>query len=90
MASYNLNAKITTIENRVLNIDKNLDSKFINIQNQNKTITSVFSQRIETLDNRIKVLEESLKDLNSRYEANLRLINELKPIVGQKRKWWQI
>ncbi len=89
MASYSLNARLTTLENKISNIDRNIDSKLINLQNHNKNIISSFSQSMTTLDIRIKEMEQALQTLKQQYEENNKLLNSISPKVGQKRKWWQ-
>jgi uncharacterized coiled-coil protein SlyX len=90
MASYSLNARLATLENRISTVDKDIDSKFINLQNQNKTIISSFGQRITTLEDKIKEMDEALKGLQQKYEENKQLLDKFCPKVGQKRKWWQV
>jgi hypothetical protein len=89
MASYTLNARLTTLENRISYVDKNIDSKFINLQNQNKNITLIYGQRILTLEGQILKMEEALLNLQQKYEENSRMLDRLCPKVGQKRKRWQ-
>lgn len=75
MASYSLNARLTTIETKISNVD----STFYNIH-----------QCITSIEDKIKQIEEGLQQLQYKYEENNRLLNSLQSKVGQKRKWWQM
>ena len=45
---------------------------------------------IESLELKIKLLEESILTLKIKYEENAKLINEFAPKVGKKRQRWQV
>jgi acyl carrier protein phosphodiesterase len=57
-----------------------------NIQNQNKTINSTITQKIITLEEKIILMEQSLQDLQHKYEENNKLLSQFIPTVGKKRK----
>lgn len=82
----NLNNRLTTVENKLNMIDKSTDSKFIYIQGQNRTTNSVFTEKFLSLEEKIKIMEESLQALQKQYDENNKLLDKLEPKVGQKRK----
>jgi hypothetical protein len=86
----NLNNRLTSVENKLNILDKSTDAKFIYIQGQNRTINSVVTDKISTLEERIKLMEESLQALQKQYDENNKLLDKLRPVVGKKRKWWQV
>ena len=90
MASYNLNSRFTNLENRFSTFEKNTDSKFISIQNQQKIYSTGLVMRIDALEKQIKDMEVALQTLQQRYEENQLQLSKLEPKVGQKRKWWQV
>ena len=45
---------------------------------------------IESLELKIKLLEESILALKIQYEENAKLISEFVPKVGKKRQRWQV
>ena len=45
---------------------------------------------IESLELKIKLLEESILTLKIQYEENAKLISEFVPKVGKKRQRWQV
>lgn len=85
-----LNNKVISVENKLNILDKSIDAKLVYIQGQNRTITKGFTDKITIIENKIKEMEESLKELERKYEENKVILNKLEPKVGEKRKWWQV
>lgn len=82
--------KFGMLESKISNINRDTDAKIVAIQNQNKNIISTFGSRFELLEKQINTMDVALKELQRKYEENVRRLNELEPKVGQKRKWWQV
>ena len=74
-----LENKLRKIENdNIENINKTII--------QNKTINSNFDKRITSLEESINQMGKSLETLRLQYEENNRILEGLRPKVGQKRK----
>lgn len=86
----NLNNRLTTVENKLNILDKGIETKLVYIQGQNRTTNSVFTEKILSIEEKIKIMEESLEALQKQYDENNKLLDKLRPVVGKKRKWWQV
>ena len=85
-----INEKCAKLESKIRRVEKDTIDDINTMRSQNKTIDSKFNERITSLEIQIKLMEESLKSLKIQHEENITLINELRPKVGKKRKWWQV
>ena len=74
-----LESKIRKVENDI--IESNSKNTL-----QTKNIHSNFDKQIQTIEESIKQMEKSLEALRVQYEENNRILDELKPKVGQKRR----
>lgn len=86
----NLNNRLTSVENKLNILDRGSETKLVYLQGQIRTTNSVFTDKISTLEERIKLMEESLQALQKQYDENNKLLDKLRPVVGKKRKWWQV
>jgi septation ring formation regulator EzrA len=82
--------KLNSLEKKIFNIENSVESKFVNLNTQNRTINKALSDRYDIIENKIKMMEEALKILQTQYEENCKKINDLEPKIGQKRWWWQM
>ncbi len=78
-----LEGKIRKVENDI--IESNSKNTI-----QTKNIHSNFERRITSIEENIKQIEKSLEALRIQYEENNKVLEELRPKVGKKRKWWQV
>ena len=82
--------KCNKLENKLRKVEndniENINKTII----QNKTIHSNFDRQIKNIEENIKQIEKSLEALRIQYEENNKVLEELRPKVGKKRKWWQI
>ena len=78
-----LEGKIRKVENDI--IESNSKNTI-----QTKNIHSNFEKRITSIEENIKQIEQALEGLKLQYEQNNKLLEELRPKVGKKRKWWQV
>lgn len=77
------------LESKICKIENNSIEDMNSIRSQNKTTHLEFNKKIVSLEIQITLMEESLKLLKIKHDENIEVINELKPKVGKKRKWWQ-
>jgi predicted nucleic acid-binding Zn-ribbon protein len=81
-----INGKINKIE-RYIMIKENIISNDINkIRSEIKTFDSRFTEKVNNLELQIKGMEESLGALQKQFEENNKILKELIPVAGQKRK----
>jgi chromosome segregation ATPase len=95
--SQRFDLKTHTISEKINNLEKKINRvEYSNIENNNKStsinkeINSNFNKKIINLEENITKMQQSLDALRLQYEENNRILNELRPKVGKKRKWWQI
>lgn len=84
------NTRIAQLENKVYNLERGLESKIVNNATQTSNIIRNFSKKIEDLETKIKTMEEALATLNEKHNENCKILKNLEPQVGKKRKWWQV
>ncbi len=85
-----LTEKYNKLENKIRRNENDTLEDVNKLRSQNKTVTGGLDKRITSLELQIKLMEESLQQLRVQQEANIKTIEELRPKVGKKRKWWQV
>jgi chromosome segregation ATPase len=90
LRTNSISERCNTLEKKIRKVEND------NIENNNKTISlnknihSNFDRQIKNIEENIKQMEKALETLRLQYEENNRKLDELRPKVGKKRKWWQI
>jgi chromosome segregation ATPase len=86
----NVTEKCIKLESKIRRTENNMVEDINKVCSQNKIIHSGLDKRIISLEDQIKLMEEAIAALKTKHEENITLINELRPKVGKKRKWWQV
>lgn len=85
-----LSEKCNTLEKKIHRVETNTNETINKNISMNKNINSTFDKKILSLEENIKQMEKALETLRLLYEENNRKLDELRPKIGKKRKWWQI
>jgi hypothetical protein len=85
-----LTEKCNKIENKLRRTENDMIEDINKVRSQNKTVTVGLDKRIVSLEIQIKLMDEAIQNLKLQHEENTNILNELKPKVGKKRKWWQV
>jgi hypothetical protein len=85
-----VNERCNKLEKTIRTTETNINTDLTKIRLENRTTQITFTKKITDLELQIKQIEESMRLLQAKHDENVLLINELRPKVGKKRKWWQV
>ena len=85
-----VNERCNKLEKMIRATETNINTDITKIRSENRTTQQTFSKKITELELQIRQMEESMRILQVKHDENVALINELRPKVGKKRKWWQV
>lgn len=85
-----LTEKCNKLENKLRRTENDIVNDINKVRSQSKTNTIGLDKRLISLELQIKLMEEAIQSLTLKHQENTKILDELKPKVGKKRKWWQI